>query len=530
MASPWIGAPPVTAEGFAYAEGEFFAQASGQNRHRRATLAELQTHFSSGSDRAFAAHWFEAQLLHYGLPVSKSKSVARMRLYDAWNGGKLAVPGHIARLEGDLKKEWTKRNREAKKAVGVKREIMDESVEAVPAAKKAKTGPSAAKMAATPKPTPNKAEPKASKAAMPKPAPKKAEPKTSNKTTAKPTPPKKAEPKTSNKTTAKPTPPNKAEPKTSNKTTAKQTPPKKTTAKPTPPKKSEPKPKTSASKPRSDETPKPAKKQTARRGGISAGPSHRAPQKSPTPERRPRLKQTARRSGGWAGRGRIDAPAPPQVEESPMARQTAPRGSGLAGPPRQSYSTSGTFGYGSYDSDDARGQSLPARSPSSCSGCYSYDSDDAPPPYSTQDPNNDANLGPLGFINGVYYVSCDSNWGHSSECNLSLAICGTQLWARFDFAILYGIMRFEERPWRSSHRQVPFSWRGGQVDGPISDDDDSNQGAIKFLGDGRIQGHIDFMGMTFEGYRSDEGFGSVSARAYQDEWGNYNEECKDTWH
>ena len=54
--SSWVGAPPVAAEGFAFANGEFFAEASGQNRHRRATPAELKTHFTSGSDRDYPAH------------------------------------------------------------------------------------------------------------------------------------------------------------------------------------------------------------------------------------------------------------------------------------------------------------------------------------------------------------------------------------------------------------------------------------------------------------------------------------------
>lgn len=115
--STWLGAPPVSADGFAFADGEFFAEASGQNRHCRAAHAELQAHFASGSDKDHPAHWFEAQLLHYGLKPSKTKAVARMRLLDAFNAGNLHVPSQINKLEGELKKEWTKKNREAKKAI-----------------------------------------------------------------------------------------------------------------------------------------------------------------------------------------------------------------------------------------------------------------------------------------------------------------------------------------------------------------------------------------------------------------------------
>lgn len=111
----WHG---VSGEGFAFANGDFYAESSGGKRHRRATAAELKEHFKSGSDKDHPAHWFEAQLIHYGLQPSKTKAVARMRLFDAMNGvGKLAVPEHIVKLEGKLKKEWTKQDREAKKAL-----------------------------------------------------------------------------------------------------------------------------------------------------------------------------------------------------------------------------------------------------------------------------------------------------------------------------------------------------------------------------------------------------------------------------
>ncbi|KAI2634358.1 hypothetical protein GGS26DRAFT_553512 [Hypomontagnella submonticulosa] len=109
-------APAVERDGFSYA-GDLFAEASGHNRHRRATVAELKDHFKSGSEKDHPAHWFEAQLIHYGLPPSKTKAVARMRLYDAVNQNKLSVPGNIKKLESELKKEWTKNEREAKKAM-----------------------------------------------------------------------------------------------------------------------------------------------------------------------------------------------------------------------------------------------------------------------------------------------------------------------------------------------------------------------------------------------------------------------------
>ncbi|KAK3305346.1 uncharacterized protein B0T15DRAFT_484979 [Chaetomium strumarium] len=108
---------PVTRDGWSYSGG-FYTEASGNNRHRRATLPELKAVFD-GSDGAKdrPAHWYEAQLIPYGLPPSKTKGTAKMRLFDAVSKGNLTVPAHILKVESELKKEWTKREREAKQAL-----------------------------------------------------------------------------------------------------------------------------------------------------------------------------------------------------------------------------------------------------------------------------------------------------------------------------------------------------------------------------------------------------------------------------
>jgi hypothetical protein len=109
--------PAVTREGWSYS-GELHVEASGHNRHRRATIPELKALFD-GSDgsKDSPAHWYEAQLLHYGLQPSKTKGTAKMRLFDAVNKGNLSVPAHIVKVEAELKKEWAKREREAKQAL-----------------------------------------------------------------------------------------------------------------------------------------------------------------------------------------------------------------------------------------------------------------------------------------------------------------------------------------------------------------------------------------------------------------------------
>src|SRR5947207_13115724 len=110
--------PPVSKDGFYYAGDSLYVEVSGYNRHRRATLPELQALFHpsgiSGSVKDHVGHWYEAQLLHYGLPPSKNKAVAKTRLLDAVNKGNLVVPKEIMKLEAELKREWKKKDKEAR--------------------------------------------------------------------------------------------------------------------------------------------------------------------------------------------------------------------------------------------------------------------------------------------------------------------------------------------------------------------------------------------------------------------------------
>ena len=71
--------PPSVRDGWSYS-GDFHVEASGNNRHRRATIPELKAVFD-GTDgqKDRPAHWYEAQLIHYGLPPSKTKGTAKMR-------------------------------------------------------------------------------------------------------------------------------------------------------------------------------------------------------------------------------------------------------------------------------------------------------------------------------------------------------------------------------------------------------------------------------------------------------------------
>ncbi|KJZ69781.1 hypothetical protein HIM_10820 [Hirsutella minnesotensis 3608] len=270
----WNGVLPVCSDGFAFADGEFFAETSGQNRHRRATPAELKAHFTSGGEKDHPAHWFEAQLVHYGLKPSKTKSVARMRLLDAVNSGRLHVPSHLVNLESQLKKDWTTKSREAKKA-----------------------------LAEASKPTPKKAT-SSSKTSM---TGSKRKIELDNGVTINinfsgsdtpvqpPAKKPKATPTKATKTTAKPS---------SVEASKSATPVKKQTARRGGISQGSGR---SVSQPATVASPARGNKQTARRGGLSQGlVAHRLNRLGPRRLRQPiPTKQTARRSGAWMARGRI---------------------------------------------------------------------------------------------------------------------------------------------------------------------------------------------------------------------------------
>jgi hypothetical protein len=95
---------------FHFMDGEFMVETSGGQCHSCACLDDLKSLFHAGPDEVMSvkdlrAHWYEAQLLHYGLPPSKVKGTAVMRLLDELNKGNLSVPKRILKLEERLKRE-----------------------------------------------------------------------------------------------------------------------------------------------------------------------------------------------------------------------------------------------------------------------------------------------------------------------------------------------------------------------------------------------------------------------------------------
>jgi hypothetical protein len=93
-------------------------------RHPRAADSELRSLLlpkglkSAASPKDPVAHWYEAQLIHYGLPRTRDKNLAKVRLTQALTAGKLAVPADVKKTEADLKKEWASAVRKAAKGGG----------------------------------------------------------------------------------------------------------------------------------------------------------------------------------------------------------------------------------------------------------------------------------------------------------------------------------------------------------------------------------------------------------------------------
>lgn len=439
----WFNAASATADGFTYSGGEFFAEASGQKRHRRHSPAELRALVMAGNDKFHPAHWFEAQLLHYGLKPSKTKSVARMRLSDAVNAGDLQVPEKIVGLEKRLKEQWMKesakmargessnKGKATKATMGTKRKI--EETDAVFGS--AKTKGKKAKLQSDTKTTPTKSAKKAAVKATPKP---KMEP------TA----------KTALKSEAVPV---------INKRV----------------------------------------KQTARRGAFSQISSRRvgpAPTAEPPPSER---RAYARRGRANMARGRI----PTTLSQPPHSEN-----------------------YGTVDDDDEDddGDGYPPSSPSDSELEYPEHPGDESD-IEVYDFQN-ATLESLGLLNGNYNImspTVNQEWPDCGgpDFDLTLTLDGSRLWGKFNFGVVEGIMFFEERPRKSSHDEIPFIWRGREDQGPIMYGD-SNEGWIRFLGDGRIEGELDYQKIDFRGRRmSGQGRRSVcSASEMRREWENYSED------
>ncbi|EXL60714.1 hypothetical protein FOCG_00007 [Fusarium oxysporum f. sp. radicis-lycopersici 26381] len=163
-----------------------------------------------------------------------------------------------------------------------------------------------------------------------------------------------------------------------------------------------------------------------------------------------------------------------------------------------------------------------------------HDNGDASPSYPDSEHDEDTYgediaLTPLKYINGRYTISCPyaaDNWPqYGSNYSLVFAISGSSLWASFDFGIVEGVMYFLDSPTQLSCQPVPFKWRGRETEGSIVHGD-HNEGWIKFLGGGQLEGQLCYQHIAFRGQRraGPATASPIDALTMQNRWNKYSQQ------
>ncbi|KAI5358098.1 hypothetical protein Slin14017_G114590 [Septoria linicola] len=105
---------PVTRGEFHYRDVLLVDVGGELKRHARASEAELRALLKGAATKDQVGHWWEAQLIHYGLHRSKQKDTAKVRLQQALSQGRLkSQPPHLADMESQMKKEYAAAVRKA---------------------------------------------------------------------------------------------------------------------------------------------------------------------------------------------------------------------------------------------------------------------------------------------------------------------------------------------------------------------------------------------------------------------------------
>ncbi|TKA64905.1 hypothetical protein B0A55_10294 [Friedmanniomyces simplex] len=112
-----MDAVAVTRGEFVYRDTLFVDVGGEGKRPPQAAEAEFESFLNGkAQEKDPVAHWYKAQLIHYGLQRSKEKNMANVGLQQALNHGKFKVPPHISEMEARMRKEYAAAVRKAKKA------------------------------------------------------------------------------------------------------------------------------------------------------------------------------------------------------------------------------------------------------------------------------------------------------------------------------------------------------------------------------------------------------------------------------
>lgn len=102
----------------------------------------------------------------------------------------------------------------------------------------------------------------------------------------------------------------------------------------------------------------------------------------------------------------------------------------------------------------------------------------------------------LGLINGIYDIACPVLQENFDSQNLTLILTldTLNIWGAYDFGAFSRILHIPNRPFTASPRPLSFQWRGRENSEGEMQFGEYCQGAISFLGDGRLEGWLNVSG------------------------------------
>lgn len=516
-------APPVSRDNFFY-NGDLYIEVANSNRHKRAPISEITTILRPDLKKANknlpadqVGHWYEAQLMHYGLPPSKDKARAKMRLLEALNQKKLVVPEEIVKMEAEMKKEYEKAERKARKEHKASQQVVGGKSE------------SPTKKSGTPKVGKKRKNDEVSSPAE------KAKPKGT-----------KVAKKTEESGPSKPAKRIKKDigPSNPNGTSVVET-----------------------SHPLTGETIYKRPAQTAKSAKLSAI-YHANPGMCPRPVKPGSFKYSLTPLGPFnmfeedllqpkdmrvknleeqlAAVKKPAAKKDSKVKQEAKNEETsskAKKSSVKKGPSRKE--EAGFKKEPSVNSKVKTEKKAPVKRQASVEKETKPKKESITTPSSQLKSENQINWipiphpRPLGLINGLYDISCptvEREWS-CTDLSLTLTLNDTSVWGAYDLSMFSGILFLPHRPWEVTNRPLRFTWRGRENSEGEMSFGASCVGEMTFLGDGNIEGWISVYGRCeFSGVRRPEAGTAVrTCRSMRDEWEGFNQNAYDyessaRWH
>ncbi len=489
-------APPVSRGNFHY-NGNLYVEVGNFNRHERATVEEitailrpdLKKHKKASIDppKDQVGHWYEAQLIHYGLPPSKDKARAKMRLLEALNSSAIVVPPNITAMEAEMKKEYAAAERKAKAQYKASRVPAKESEPPAVGKKRKQSEPSG---------NINNINVNISLGND------FGGPPGAFSVTHGQQPAKKAKTTPSKSKNKKP------------EEIAYSKPSKKTTG----PRIEQPLPQAQSIQQRPKQTAKPSAKLREawlKDPSIGAGPVNPAGfGYSMTPSSGFSLAEGHLPNPSSTNLGAIEADSSarkePIVKKQPRVKQE----SKVERKPQIKKEVG--VGKEPKIKKEVKVKKEPSTRPSS-------QINDEPDTDWSRNPSSP----PLGLINGLYDLSCptvEDGWS-CTDLKLILTLDGTTMWGAYDLGMFSGIIFLPNRPLQASNEPLPFTWCGRENGEGEMSFGQGCKGEISFLGNGNIEGWISVYGRcSFKGVRIREAGTMVrSSRSMKEEWEGYNE-------